>query len=121
MRNTTKETTELNTNIGNMALTTHITNLADKENVQVNTTIRETLEIRENVGNVDRTEQGIYVTDPNDILDSTNKEMSMNINHFNQASQSQGSGYITNKHSVLPFKPAAKFRINLFLLSDCTM
>jgi len=102
LRNTTKETTELNTNIGNMAMTTHITNLKDKENVQMNTTIRETLEVRENIGNVDRTEQGIYVTDPNDVLDTTNKEMSMNINYFSQPVNEQGNGYMTNKHEVRP-------------------
>jgi len=101
-RNTTKETTELNTNIGNMALTTHITNLKDKENVQMNTTIRETLDIRENTGNVNRTEQGIYVTDPSDVPDATNKEMSMNINYFSQPVNEQGNGYMTNKHEVRP-------------------
>lgn len=100
LRNTTKETTELNTNIGNMTKTTNITNLADKDNVQMNTTIRETLEIRENIGNVDRTEQGIYVHDPNDVPIATNKETSMMINHFNPPSNEQGNGYMTNKHEV---------------------
>ena len=101
-RNTTKETTELNTNIGHMALTTHISNLKDQENTQMNTTIRETLDIRENTGNVGNLDKGIYVNDPSDVPNATNKEMSMNINYFNQPVNAQSNGYMTSTPEIGP-------------------
>ena len=102
MKNTIKETTEINTNTGNIALSTFIPNMSDKNNTQVNKTIRETLENRDYEGNINSENKGIYINDPNYIAKRTTKETTMKLNNFAPPVKESGDGYKTARPQVGP-------------------
>ena len=75
---TIKETTEANSNMGNVGQQVFRTIMKDKDNLQLKTTQRETLDTQDTYRNISAKDKATYTFDPNDVLKTTVKETTSN-------------------------------------------
>ena len=93
-KTTIKETTEANSNMGNVGQQVFRTIMKDKDNLQLNTTGRETLRDEDTYRNANSKDKHSYVLDPKNVMKRTIKQTTANNNYIGPGiSKDVSNGY----------------------------